>query len=90
MKFCHFRDTKEPETKVESEESRKHMCSPTIENKPALSNNTTDNVDHTSKENSVEKPEESENINEATDKDEVKSDITKEHTDMDGQDIRAS
>ena len=66
------------------------MCSPTIENKPAFSNNTTDNVDHTSQENSGENPEESENRNGATDEYEVNSDITKEHTDTDNQDIRAS
>ena len=90
LKFVHRRDTKEPETKKESEDSRKHMCSPTIENKPALSNNTTDNVNHTSQENSSEKPEENESKNEAANSEEVKSDITKEHNDMDGQEITAS
>ena len=78
------------------------MCSPTIENKPALPNNsTTENINnHTSQENSSDKPQPEEGQNkpetlppksELQEEVKVKSEVTKEHTNnMDDQEIRAS
>ena len=79
------------------------MCSPTIENKPALPNNsTTENINnHTSQENSSDKqqPEEGQNKPESLppksepqeEEVKVKSEVAKEHTNnMDDQEIRAS
>ena len=66
------------------------MCSPTVENKSALQNNTVDNINHTSQDNSVQSPEENENITEGANTEETNREVIKEHIDMEGENIGTS